>query len=84
VIYAVMVWEGWIYPTRKVFSLALCGGESIEAWQHLWPAIKEVARSEGYNQIEILGRRGWARYIPGTEEIATLYAEDLDVEGGDG
>jgi hypothetical protein len=78
-VYAVIVAEARHYPQRKVYSLGLCGGENLPVWaEHIWPALQHVAREKGYDQIEIVGRRGWGRFIPGSKEIATFYAMDLD------
>ena len=80
-IYAVIVAEAKIYPKKKVFCLGLCGGEHIHLWaEKMWPAIQAVAKKRGFDQIEITGRRGWKRFIPGAREIATFYAIDLDQE----
>ena len=80
-IYAVMVAEVKIYPKRSVYSIGLCGGGHIHIWkERIWPALKQHARDLGYNQIEIIGRRGWKAFIPGAREIATFYAIDLDTE----
>jgi len=78
-IYAVIVAEAKIYPDRRVYSIGLFGGEKIELWaERMWPALQQVARAQGFNQIEMVGRRGWGRFIPGAKEIATFYAMDLD------
>jgi hypothetical protein len=78
-VFAVIVAEARHYPQRKVYSLGLCGGEDLNLWaERIWPALQHVAREKGYDQIEIVGRRGWARFIPGAKEIATFYAMDLD------
>jgi len=83
-IYAVIVAEAKIYPKKRVFCLGLCGGEHIHLWaEKMWPAIQAVARKKGFDQIEVTGRRGWKRFIPGAREIATFYAMDLDKKGGE-
>jgi hypothetical protein len=80
-IFSVMVIEGKEYPGRKVFSIGLCGGEDLPIWaEKMWRAVKQIAREKGFNQIEVVGRRGWGRFIPGAREIATFYAMDLDTE----
>jgi len=80
-IYAVIIAEARVYPKRRVMSLGLCGGAHIHLWaEKMWPAMQHVAKKKGFNQLEITGRRGWKRFIPGAEEIATFYAIDLDQE----
>lgn len=83
-IFAVIVAEGRVYQNRKVFSVGLCAGHHVRVWAPIvWPALQHVARTKGFNQIEVVGRRGWKQFIPGAEEIATFYAMDLDTEEGD-
>lgn len=80
-IFAVMVAEGKIFPDRRVYSIGLCGGDNLHVWaERIWPALQLVAKQQGFNQIEVVGRRGWKRFIPGAKEIATFYAMDLDGE----
>ena len=81
-IFAVIVAEGRHYPGRKVFSVGLCAGHHLEVWaERVWAGLRHVARTKGFNQIEVVGRRGWKHFIPGAKEIATFYAMDLDSEG---
>ena len=81
IIYAVIVAEAKIYPQRRVMSLGLCGGAHLPVWAgKIWPVLQDYAREKGFNQIEVTGRRGWKRFIPGAEEIATFYAIDLDTK----
>jgi hypothetical protein len=81
-IFSVMVIEGKEYPGKKVFCIGLCGGEDLPIWaEKMWRAVKLIARQKGFDQIEVIGRRGWGRFIPGAHEIATFYAMDLDTEG---
>ena len=77
-IYGAVGSECFDYPKKKVFSLTMAGGENIERWAHLWPAFKHVARTLGFEQIEVAGRAGWKKFIPGAREIGRIYIEDLD------
>lgn len=80
-VFAVMVAEGRTYPGRKVFSIGLCGGHELPVWGlKMWDALQAVARRKGFDQIEVSGRRGWKKFIPGAKEIGTCYAMDLDTE----
>lgn len=80
-IFAVIVGEGRNYPGRKVYSVGLCAGHHLDIWaERVWKGLKKHAVDSGFNQIEVVGRRGWKRFIPGAEEIATFYAMDLDRE----
>jgi hypothetical protein len=78
-VFAVLAAEGINYPERKVFSVGLCGGKDIDVWAPtVWAGLVRIAIEKGCDQIEIVGRRGWKKFIPGVEEIATWYAMDLD------
>lgn len=80
-VYAVIIAEPKIYPGRRVYSLGVCEGSNIHLWaEKIWPALQATAVEQGFDQIEVVGRRGWKRFIPGAEEIATFYAMDLDTE----
>ncbi len=77
-IYGAVASECFNYPKKKVFSLTMAGGDDIEKWAHLWPAFKHVARELGFEQIEVAGRAGWKKFIPGAREIGRIYIEDLN------
>ena len=77
VIYAAILAEAEIYPSKRVFSLNMCGGEDIEQWGHLFPVIEYIAKKLGYDQIDILGRPGWKKFLPGTTSVLTQFTKDL-------
>ncbi len=80
-VYSVIAAEGFRFPQRKVFSVVLCGGEDVMKWGQLaWEKLCDVAIERGYNQIEVVGRRGWGRFLSGAKEIGTTYAMDLKQE----
>lgn len=75
-IHAAFAAEGAEYPRKKVFAIILAGGEDIWKWKHLWPAFEFVARDLGFDQIEIVGRRGWGRFID-APEVASVFVKEL-------
>jgi hypothetical protein len=77
IIFAVLCAEGSDYPLKRVFEITVAGGEMISEWGHVYPAIKDIARAMGYDQIDIVGRRGWGKFIPGAIDVSTQYTEDL-------
>jgi hypothetical protein len=77
-IYAVLGAEGANYPLKKVFEVTLAGGENLQEWAHVYPAVKEIARSMGFDQIDVTGRRGWGKFIEGARDVATIFTEDLN------
>ncbi len=80
-VYSVIAAEGFKFPHRRVFSVALCGGEDVMKWGRIaWEKLVESAKERGYNQIEVIGRRGWGRFLDGAKETGTVYAMDLEGE----
>lgn len=77
-VYAAIGSEGYFYPRKKVFALTMAGGEHVKLWRHLWPAFKEIGRQLGFEQIEVSGRPGWIKYLPGAREIGRTFIEELD------
>ena len=78
VIYSVICAEAEEYPLKKVFQLSICAGEDIEEWGHVYPAIKDIARAMGFDQIDIVGRRGWKKFLPGATTDLGVFIEDLN------
>lgn len=77
VIYAAFLIEANQYPSgKKVFSIALCGGGGVEHWGHLYPDFRRMATELGFDQLEISGRPGWAKFI-GAKEVSRKFVEEL-------
>ena len=81
-VYAVFGIEALEFPNKKVFNITLAGGADIDKWGHLYPAFKEIAKTLGFNQMEVSGRAGWKRFLPGTTEVGRIFVEDLEVNSG--
>ena len=76
-VYMALTAESEVYKTGvKCMNLNLGGGDSIELWAHLWPELKRMAKSMGFDQIELTGRPGWGRAL-GLRETARTFIEDL-------
>jgi|DEB0MinimDraft_10_1074344.scaffolds.fasta_scaffold25743_2 hypothetical protein len=69
--------ESEVYKTGvRCMNLNLAGGDSVELWSHLWPELKRMAKTMGFNQIELTGRPGWGRVL-GLRETSRTFIEDL-------
>lgn len=76
-VYLAFTGESEVYKTGiKCLNLNLGGGDSMELWGHLWPELKRMSKSMGFDQIELTGRPGWGRAL-GLRETARTFIEDL-------
>lgn len=66
-----------VYPTRSVCLLMLAGGVSLETYQRYLPLVELWAMERGCESIEIVGRRGWVKVLPGFEVIHTVMSKRL-------
>lgn len=77
VIHAAFLVEGDRYPSgKKVFTISLCGGSDISEWGHLYCQFRDMAAGLGFEQIQITGRPGWAKFI-GAKEVSRTFVEEL-------
>ena len=77
VIYAAFLIESEQYgESKKVFNIALCGGSDIEEWGHLFWQFRDMAKELDFNQIEIVGRAGWSKFI-GSKAVRHTFIEEL-------
>lgn len=76
-ILAVMTAEALDFPRKRVFAITLCGGEQIDRWGHIYPALKQIAVNIGFDQIDVSGRAGWKKFLPGATEIGRTFVENL-------
>lgn len=76
-VYMAFTAESEVYKTGvKCMNLNLAGGEALELWSHLWPELKRMAKSMGFDQIELTGRPGWGRAL-GLKETSRTFIEEL-------
>jgi hypothetical protein len=71
------------WPRRAVCRLVLAGAQDglREEWLACRGVIEAWARQEGCASMEIYGRPGWARLVPGARKRVAL-EWDLTKEGG--
>ena len=54
------------------------GGAPIAEWLQFLPVIEAWAASQGCASIELIGRAGWERMLPGFEKKAVLLRKSLN------
>ncbi|MDX2224598.1 MAG: hypothetical protein SFV21_17735 [Rhodospirillaceae bacterium] len=64
------------FPRLTVLHVFLAGGDLAELKQ-MEAAIARQAKAAGIGRIEISGRRGWLRALPGYRELCTTVIKDL-------
>lgn len=74
---AVGVTQICIYPKHKVLQMLYLGGSDLRDWFHVERDLVEFARSEGCDCIEMHGRKGWAKVLPGYEETHVILRKVL-------
>ena len=72
---AVLVTEIIDYPRKRVLDLALMGGARMDLWLSALPVLEQWAAQQGIHQLQIHGRRGWARATGYPERGAVLVKE---------
>lgn len=64
------------YPLRKVCLIFGLGGDDMEQWIDLLPAVLEPwAKAQGCTHIELRGRAGWERMLGWHREAIVLRKE---------
>lgn len=78
--HAVLYLEGLPYQKAHVLSISYCAGDAVEEWMHLYPALRQYAKDEGFDQLAFNGRRGWGRLLKqyATVHETMLFTDKLD------
>ncbi len=63
---------GW-----KTTRITYGAGSNLDAMRMLMPQLEAWAVSQGCNNIEICGRRGWARVFPDYEVALTVFSKEF-------
>lgn len=67
-----------VHPRLKELFCPVVGGDGLEDWgAAMFAKLEEFARAHGCARIEGVGRRGWARVLPGMKEVASLMRKVL-------
>lgn len=65
-------WNG-----RREARIICMGGVEMPRWRDRIDVIKDWARAEGCDALEIVGRRGWEKIYPDFELIETVISLEL-------
>lgn len=60
------------YPQEKRCGLVFCAGRRPERWLHHLDEIAGWARAQGCAALELQGRPGWEKLLPGWEKTHVL------------
>ncbi len=64
------------FPTQTVFHMFLAGGD-LNDLQVMERDVAAYASAAGITRMEISGRRGWLRSLPGYRELCTTFIKDI-------
>ena len=71
-IYAAMTSSVVVYPAKKMLAVVHCGGRMMGLWLPTMNAVEQWSREQGCEGVEIIGRAGWAKALPGYSRAGTL------------
>lgn len=71
------------YPQRTAVRFSWAGGDLSEL-QAVEAHVTAMAREQGIDRVEICGRSGWGRVLPGFRETARVFVKDLKVRQSNG
>jgi hypothetical protein len=74
IVVAAMTVEFFYYPRDKVCRVVTMGGERMKEWltSDTIKNFEEWVKNEGCSYIDVYGRRGWKKVLPGYEEDCVL------------
>jgi hypothetical protein len=65
------------YPLKTIVMFKLCGGRDMSKWLPQGLAvIKSLAKEQGAEEIQIIGRKGWSK-LPGFTEKFRAYSLEV-------
>jgi hypothetical protein len=86
-LWAIGDWGGYVqalivtrllwYPRCCALEVHLCGGLDMDRWIHLLDDLEQHARNLGCRFVEVRGRRGWERVLPGYGFRGIALAKEL-------
>ncbi|MEC9266706.1 MAG: hypothetical protein VX464_11655 [Pseudomonadota bacterium] len=65
-----------VFPRGTLLRIGLGGGD-LDELRGIEARIEKFARANGFLRLEIIGRRGWSRVLPGYEEAAVILRKEL-------
>ena len=71
---AAMTVEFFYYPRDKVCRVVTMGGQRMQEWltSDTIKKFEDWAKEQGCSYIDVFGRRGWKKVLPGYNEDAVL------------
>lgn len=80
-LYAAAVTQILIYPTGESLGVLYLGGVDSELWgEQLTKALVEFAQERGSQRLELFGRKGWERKLPGWRLIGVWLEKEVPSE----
>ena len=61
----------------RVCTIAHCGGIELCSWREHLNVLEAWAREKGCCRIDIVGRKGWERVLPGFEQTGVVLEKKL-------
>ncbi|MET1083306.1 MAG: hypothetical protein ABWY12_09710 [Burkholderiales bacterium] len=78
-LYAVAVTQILIYPGGESVGVLYLGGVDSERWGDLLTdALLEYARERNCQRLELFGRKGWERKLPGWNLVGVWLEKEVD------
>ena len=62
---------------RRYCTIVACAGQDWEKWGHLIEGLEQYAKAEGCKYVEICGRPGWLRRLPGYRLSKIIIRKDV-------
>lgn len=66
------------FSTGRIWcELVFCSGEDMEEWLPCLSMIEVWAQTNGCDGMRLIGRKGWAKVLPGYREAAVLLRKEF-------
>ncbi len=72
-----LVTEQTDYPLKRVLHVFLVAGRLPRDWHDLWRGIERWAADQGCADVELRGRPGWIRRLPGYDARMIFMRKEL-------
>ena len=73
---AVFAMQSLDFEKKRILSVFLYSGERRRA-MHLFPIVEQLARDQGFQEVQISGPRAWGRLFPDFKEAFTVYTKEV-------
>jgi hypothetical protein len=62
---------------HRLCTIVACGGRDFARWGGLIEGLEDYARAEGCARVEIAGRPGWRKRLPGYRLVKVVIRKEL-------